>query len=212
MPIINKKADYVKGNRFYNLELKGMPLSRIFGNAILSFLTKISSGYWNIFDPTNGFTAIHINTLKKLKIEKINNRYFFESDMLFRLNIIRAVIQDYPMKSKYGDEVSSLKIYNILFPFIYFNIKNTFKRIIYNYYLRDLNIGSFELPLSLVSISFGVTYGVNKWLINELNNSTASAGMVMMAALPILIGVQLFLSFINKDIENTPKIPLITQI
>ena len=129
-PIIKGEADYTKGNRFYNLEeILAMPKKRIFGNAILSFINKISSGYWNIFDPTNGYTAIHTDVIKMLPLNKISKRYFFESDMLFRLNTIKAVVTDISMHANYDNEVSNLKVRNIFFEFIVKHIKNTFKRI-----------------------------------------------------------------------------------
>src|SRR5690606_32001950 len=97
-PIINGEADYTKGNRFFDLEeLRSMPRIRLIGNAVLSFMTKFSSGYWNLFDPTNGFTALHADVARYLPLSKISKRYFFESDMLFRLNTLRAVVHDIPM-------------------------------------------------------------------------------------------------------------------
>src|SRR3989338_2847030 len=94
-PILSGKADYVKGNRFFNQELLAdMPGIRKIGNAILSFIIKGSSGYWDMMDPTNGYTAIHTTALKMLPLHQIDNGYYFESDMLFRLNIIHAVVYD----------------------------------------------------------------------------------------------------------------------
>jgi len=108
-PIVSGEADYAKGNRFFDLEsVRTMPKRRLFGNAALSFMTKLSSGYWNLFDPTNGYTAIHASVAKYLPFEKISNRYFFETDMLFRLNTLGAVVVDVPMVAKYADEVSNL--------------------------------------------------------------------------------------------------------
>ena len=109
-----------------------MPKARLFGNAILSFMTKLSSGYWDLFDPTNGYTAIHSDVAKHLPFKKISRRYFFETDMLFRLNTLRAVVVDIPMDAKYGDEVSNLKISKILGEFLYKHIRNFFKRVFYN--------------------------------------------------------------------------------
>ena len=162
-PIVNGEADYTKGNRFYSLEqLKGMPASRIIGNAALSLITKFSSGYWNIFDPTNGYTAINSKVVKLLPLDKISRRYFFESDMLFRLNTIRAVVQDIPMQAVYQDEKSNLRIHQILIPFLFSNCKNFFKRIFYNYYLRDMSIASIELPIGIFFLLFGITFGAYK--------------------------------------------------
>ncbi|MBP8926862.1 MAG: glycosyltransferase family 2 protein, partial [Pseudomonadales bacterium] len=135
-PIQAAEADYTKGNRFFNPDdLMAMPLPRLAGNAALSFLTKLSSGYWNIFDPTNGFTAIHADVLRQLPLGKIEQRYFFESDMLFRLNTVRAVVVDIPMRAVYGSESSNLRIGRVLIEFTLLNARNTLKRLLYNYFL-----------------------------------------------------------------------------
>ena len=114
-PILTGEADYTKGNRFYDLEgVKTMPRARLIGNAILSLMTKFSSGYWNLFDPTNGYTAIHREVCRCLPLHKISRSYFFETDMLFRLNLLRAVVADVPMTARYQNEVSNLKITRIM--------------------------------------------------------------------------------------------------
>ncbi|ENB3324993.1 glycosyltransferase family 2 protein, partial [Escherichia coli] len=119
-PILLGEADYTKGNRFFNLDnISQMPKIRLFGNAVLSLMTKFSSGYWNLFDPTNGYTAIHTDVINSLPLEKISKRYFFESDILFRLNTLRAVVVDIPMDAKYEDEVSNLKISKIIGDFLF---------------------------------------------------------------------------------------------
>ena len=144
-PILDLEADYTKGNRFFNIEdLDQMPIIRIFGNATLSFISKLSSGYWTVMDPTNGFTAIHATALARLQLDKLSKRYFFESDILFRLNIIRAVVRDVTMLAKYGDEESNLKIGRVILRFPALYARNFCKRFFYNYLLRDVNIGSVE--------------------------------------------------------------------
>jgi dolichol-phosphate mannosyltransferase len=205
-PIILGEADYTKGNRFYNLdEIRQMPLMRLIGNGILSFLTKFSTGYWGLFDPTNGYTAIHAKTASILPFKRISNRYFFESDMLFHLNTIRAVVVDVPMDAKYEDEVSNLKISKILGEFLYKHLRNFVKRIFYSYYLRDFSIASIELPLGLLMTSFGVIYGILSWSESLKLGIETSAGTVMLSALPILIGTQLILAFLNHDISTVPN-------
>ncbi len=202
-----------KGNRFFNPDdVMSMPFLRLFGNAILSFLNKFSSGYWNIFDPTNGYTAIHVKVLKYLNLDKIDKGYFFESDILFRLNIIRAKVLDVPMKANYGDEQSNLSIKKIIVSFLFKHFQNTFKRIAYNYYLRDFSFASIMLFMGLALTSFGVIYGANAWLDSVYQNKFSSSGVVMIATLPIILGVQLILSFINYDISSTPQNPLLTYL
>lgn len=208
-PIVTGQADYTKGNRFFDLEeIRNMPRLRLIGNAALSFLTKFSSGYWNLFDPTNGYTALHAGVAKFLPMEKISQRYFFESDMLFRLNTLRAVVHDIPMAAKYGDEVSNLHIHKVAGEFLYKNLRNFTKRIFYNYYLRDLSLASIELPLGLGLLAFGGVYGIYHWLHSMSLGVSTSAGTVMLSALPIIIGLQLLLSFLGHDIASVPTRPL----
>ncbi|MGB5769929.1 MAG: glycosyltransferase family 2 protein [Crocosphaera sp.] len=205
-PILHREADYTKGNRFFNLDgLQSMPLLRLMGNIGLSFLSKLSSGYWNINDPTNGFFAINANVASVIPWEKIDKRYFFESDILFQLNIIQAKVFDIPMKAVYGDENSNLNPWKELPYFFIRHLQNLSKRIFYCYILRDFNIASIELLLSLPLLIFGTIYGINHW---TFTSPTASAGTVMVAALPLIIGLQLFLAFLNYDIQSVPKISL----
>lgn len=118
-PLLLGEADYTKGNRFFRPEsVQSMPPVRLFGNAVLSFMTKLSCGYWNIMDPTNGYTAARSCVLAELPLDKLEQRYFFETDMLFRLNTLRAVVKDIPMDSVYADEESNLQIGKVLPEFL----------------------------------------------------------------------------------------------
>ncbi|MBQ5942975.1 glycosyltransferase family 2 protein [Massilia sp. AB1] len=208
-PILAGEADYTKGNRFFNLERLGsMPPVRMFGNAMLSFMTKLSSGYWDLFDPTNGYTAIHADCARYLPFEKISKRYFFESDMLFRLNTLGAVAVDVPMDAVYGDEVSNLKVSRVVTEFLAKNVRNFFKRLFYNYYLRNMSLASLELPLGVLMVLFGAVYGVSHWIGSARAGVPTPAGTVMVAALPVIMGVQLILAFLAYDIASVPRRPL----
>ena len=208
-PILAGEADYTKGNRFFDLEeIRAMPKIRLFGNAVLSFMTKFSSGYWDLFDPTNGYTAIHADVARHLPFAKISYRYFFETDMLFRLNTLRAVVIDIPMDAQYGDEVSNLKISKILGEFLFKHTRNFIKRIFYNYYLRDLSLASIELPLGMVLFLAGASYGGYSWLQSAQSGAVTPAGTVMVAAMPILMGMQLVLAFLGYDISSVPRYAL----
>ena len=208
-PILEGEADYTKGNRFFNLERLGaMPPVRLFGNAMLSFMTKLSSGYWDLFDPTNGYTAIHADAARYLPFDKISKRYFFESDMLFRLNTLGAVVLDVPMDAVYGDEVSNLRISTVITEFATKNVRNFFKRLFYNYYLRNLSVASLELPAGVLLTLFGAIYGIASWIASAQSDVETPAGTVMLAALPVIMGVQLILAFLNYDIASVPRRPL----
>lgn len=208
-PILSGEADYTKGNRFFEVETLGkMPLVRVIGNVGLSFVTKISSGYWNLFDPTNGYTAIHARVAAHLPLHKISKRYFFESDMLFRLNTLRAVVTDIPMHAHYADEVSNLRVGHALPSFLWLNLRNLVKRIYYNYLLRDFNYATIELFAGLGFLLFGSLFGGRMWLRSYLEATYASAGTVMLAGLTTLIGLQLLLGFASFDMSNVPTAPL----
>jgi len=208
-PILRGQADYTKGNRFYDLgRISAMPGIRIAGNAALSFMTKISSGYWDIFDPTNGYTSIHARVLGRLNLAKISRRYFFETDMLFRLNIVRAVVADVPMDARYGEEISNLRISRILFGFLFGHVRNSIKRVFYNYFLRDLSLASLELVVGSAMSMLGVVLGVGFWVESARTGITASAGSVTLVALLVLVGIQLVLGFLAYDIATVPRRPL----
>ena len=212
-PILDGKADYTKGNRFFNIEkVKNMPTVRLVGNAGLSFINKFSTGYWRIFDPTNGYTAIHATVAALLPFNKISDRYFFESDMLFRLNTFQGVVVDIPMEAVYGDEQSNLRVRKIFFEFLWKHVRNFFKRIFYNYYLRDMSIASLVLPLGILMVIFGTYYGVSHWIYSVQNSIYASAGTVMLAVLPIMLGIQFLLSFLHADMAVDFREPLHIKI
>jgi dolichol-phosphate mannosyltransferase len=208
-PILRGQCDYTKGNRFFKPEdLHGMPALRLFGNGILSFLTKLSGGYWNIFDPTNGYTAIHARVLRLVPLDKLDRGYFFESDLLFRLNIVRAVVMDIPMSAIYEGEKSSLDVHRIVWPFMRGHVRNFCKRVTYNYFLHDFHMASLELTLGIIFLLFGITFGLGHWVSSEEAATTASAGTVMVSALPIILGFQMLLSFLQFDIQSSPRFPL----
>jgi dolichol-phosphate mannosyltransferase len=207
-PIVLGEADYTKGNRFDSLDdLYLMPRIRIFGNAALSLWSKLSSGYWGVTDPTNGFTAIHRAVLSKLELGKLSKRYFFESDMLFRLNLSGGVVEDVALPARYGDEKSNLKIRKILIEFPIKYTRNLLKRIFYRYYLREWSIASFELPLSIGLGIFGAWFGLSSFFAASEAGRATTAGQATIASLAIILGVQLMLSFLAYDIQSEPRIP-----
>lgn len=208
-PIVSGKADYVKGNRFYDLsQINTMPAIRIYGNAALSFMAKFSTGYWHLFDPTNGFTALSVPVAAHLPFEKMSNRFFFETDLLFRLNTLRAVVLDMPMHATYGDETSNLRITKVLPEFLCKHVRNFTKRVFYNYFLRDMSVASLELLCGLSLLTGGFLFGAYHWLLAFLHNAATPVGTIMLAVLPIIVGVQLLLAFLAYDIANTPRRPI----
>ena len=211
-PLAAGEADYAKGNRFFSASaVRSMPRMRLFGNAMLSFMTKFSSGYWSIFDPTNGYTAIHTRSLGSLDLRTISERYFFETDMLIRLGDLRAVVVDVPMRAVYGEEVSGLKISAILGEFLRKHIKATFRRFTYLYLMRDFNIASLNMIVGAVLLIFGILFGGTEWIRSAFTGVPATTGTVMLSVLPIIVGIQMLLFFLGYDIAAEPKKPVQRQ-
>jgi dolichol-phosphate mannosyltransferase len=205
LPIALGEADYTKGNRFFDMaSLEGMPKLRVFGNAALSLLNKASSGYWNVFDPTNGYTAIHRDLIAVLPWDRVSKRYFFETDVLFRLGTFRAVVVDVPMAAKYGDEVSNLHIRQIIGEFAVKHLRNFFKRIFYSYFLRDLSAASIALPVGLLLTAFGLVFGGWHWWDAVSSQIAKPTGTVMLATLTTLLGLELLLAFVVFDVSSVP--------
>lgn len=212
-PILEGQADYTKGNRFYRPQsLQAMPKVRLFGNLGLSFMTKLSSGYWPNMDPTNGFTAMATNVVKVLPLEKVSKRYFFETDILFRLNTVRAVVRDIPMDAVYGDEVSNLNVRKVLPEFLMGNLSRMFKRYVYTYWIRDFNLGSLYSFFASVFLLFGFSFGTWKWIHSAVSHVPSSNGTVMLAGLSVLIGVQFLVAFLHFDVSNVPTQPVAKQL
>jgi len=208
-PILMDKADYTKGNRFLHAEeLKSMPLIRRIGNAGLSFLTKAASGYWNIFDPTNGYTAIHASIIPTLDFDKLHRRYFFESSMLMELGKIRAVIQDVQIPAKYQDEVSSLSEWKALFEFPPRLLTALLRRLLMQYFVRDFGVFSMLLVLGLGFSAFGLFFGLYHWYLSFITFTIASTGTVMIAVLPLILGSQLLIQSLIVDMQNVPIKPI----
>lgn len=205
-PIVEGNADYTKGNRFWNLShIRRMPLLRRIGNLALSFMSKASSGYWQVFDPTNGYTAIHARVASHLPLDAISDRYFFETDMLFRLNTVRAVVQDVAMDARYADETSNLRISRVLGEFAFKHVRNTLKRVGYNYFLRDLTIASLELIAGLGLLAFGGVFGAYHWIASASAEVATPVGTLMIVMVSLISGLQFLLAFVGFDIANAPR-------
>jgi dolichol-phosphate mannosyltransferase len=205
-PIVNNKARYAKGNRFVDFKaLRSMPRMRLMGNSALSFMVKAASGYWTIMDPTNGFTAISNIAIEKLNLDNLSKRYFFESDMLINLNIQSTVICDIPIPARYGNEDSSLSIWNTMYKFPPRLLKGLLKRFFFKYLIYDFNMASIYTLVGFPLLMWGIVYGLFKWIQNYYLGQETPAGSVMLSVLPLILGTQFLLSAINIDINSTPK-------
>ena len=209
MPIIQGEADYAKGNRFLHpRELRAMPGSRRYGNAGLSFLTKLASGYWPVFDPTNGYTAIHASIVPLLDRDAIARRYFFESSMLLQLSRVRAVVTDVYIPAVYGGAVSSLSPRWALAEFPPRLLGAFVRRVFTQYFVRDFTAASLYIVFGLLLVLFGAIWGTWHYIAASQANVPATTGTVMIAVLPLILGAQLLLQAITIDIQSVPDRPI----
>ncbi len=206
LPVALGQADYAKGNRFLRPEaLRRMPTVRLFGNAVLSFVSKLSSGYWQILDPTNGYTAISRETLAVLDLEHVDDRFFFESSMLVELGLVRAVVTDVAMPARYGDEESHLRVARSVPTFAAKHLHGVGRRILYRYFLTDFSPVSLLLAVSVPLTLFGFSYGLAYWLRSILYGITATAGTVMVAAFSTTAGLYALVQALVYDVLSAPQ-------
>lgn len=208
-PLIQGKADYAKGNRFRDFTaLQQMPLIRRIGNMGLGFLSKAATGYWNLFDPTNGFVAIRAETLAQLPLDKIDHTYYFETSMLANLYLLGAVVKDVPMPARYKGEVSSLVIHRVLFEFPFKLFGTLLRRILLKSFIYDFSMASIYIFTGLPLLLFGLIFGSVKWIQYAERNIAAPTGTVILPTLSVLLGIQFLLSAIEIDLRSVPQEPL----
>jgi glycosyltransferase involved in cell wall biosynthesis len=208
-PLLQGQADYTKGNRFRDFRaIHRMPLTRRLGNVGLSFLCKTATGYWNIFDPTNGFFAIRSEMLAMLPIDELADSYFFETSMLANLYLFDAVIVDVPMPARYFGEKSNLSIRKTLIEFPTQLLKIFLKRLLLKYFVYDFHMGSIYLLVSSPLLFFGLGFGINKWIYYASQGIPAPTGTVMVPTVSVLLGIQFLLAAIEIDIRAIPRQPI----
>ncbi len=204
--LIDQGYDYAKGNRFLAGDsLTQMPKHRVFGNVVLTFMTKLASGYWNIFDPQNGYTAIKASVLQTLELDRINKRYFFENDMLVQLNFSSFRVKDVAIPARYGEEKSGINLLQVSSTFPLLLLRRYFRRIYQKYVLRDFSPIALLLLLGLPLFLWGMLFGVYIWIKSYETGHQTATGTIMLSLLPLILGFQLLLQAFVMDIQETPK-------
>jgi glycosyltransferase involved in cell wall biosynthesis len=198
---------FAKANRFFSPEsFSGMPPYRVFGNIVLSFMTKLASGYWHLFDPQNGYTAVRTSVLRRLPLENVARRYSFENDLLIHLNILQVPAVDVPIPAVYGEEVSSIKLRRVVPELLSMLTKGFWRRIWYRYVLWSFSPIALLLVLGLILSTIGLAVAI--WVCFQIAASVvATAATVMLAALPLMIGTQMLISALQLDIQASPSDP-----
>jgi len=204
--IIDQGFDYAKGNRFLlGNTISAMPTHRILGNVVLTFMTKMASGYWHIFDPQNGYTAITAKALRTVNLETLHRGFFFENDMLVQLNFGGHRVKDVAMPARYGTEQSDMNILEIGLTFPLLLLRKFFHRIIQKYVLRDFSPIALFLFVGLALFLWGGGFGIYLWVKTIVTHLATPTGTIMLALLPLILGFQLLLQAIVLDIQETPR-------
>lgn len=196
-------CDYVKANRFGHLgAIPSMPRIRLIGSVILSFLTKIASGYWNVFDPQNGYVMITRCMLLRLDLGRIDRGYFFENSMMILLNVVRAKIGEIYLPAFYGDERSSMNLSRIVLSFPGKLLKGFFYRIYQKYIFRSLSPFFPMFVFGLIGCIWGGVWGGWIWYQSHVTGIGATTGSVVLSLLPLIVGWSTLMQAFVLDIQD----------
>jgi glycosyltransferase involved in cell wall biosynthesis len=203
-PVASGEYGFAKANRFYSMDsFRGMPNYRIFGNVVLSFMTKLSSGYWNLFDPQNGYTAVSAAVLKRLNLDRISATYEFQNDLLINLNILDVRACDVSVPAIYGDEVSGIKLRKVVPAIARLLFKGFWKRLIWKYVFRSFSPIALFFFTGIFMVLWGIFFGIYV-LAQRYPYPGAPTATVMISFVPFMIGIQLLLSALTLDIQQSP--------
>jgi glycosyltransferase involved in cell wall biosynthesis len=213
-PLLAGAADYSKGNRFAPRErmpagsppraLSAMPWARLAGNVLLSALHRAATGYWRIGDPANGYTAIHARALERIGVEALADCYYFETDMLFRLNLVDAVVADVPLPACYPGSGSNLSLCRVAPRFAWMTANRCLRRLPLKYFRGDWDLGSLKLASALAMISLAAGLAGWRWL-----GPSSLAGRPGGAELAcLLIGLALLAAAALYDASKASRVPL----
>src|SRR5215469_4999181 len=203
-PIVDAGYGFTKANRFYSRQsLMGMPTIRLMGNVVLSFATKLASGYWNLFDPQNGYTAITRESLGMIDLDRLARRYSFENDLLIWLGIAGVRAKDVPIPSVYGDEVSGMRLRKVIPEISHLLFMGFWRRIFLKYVLMSFSPIALLLFTGLFLCAFGL--GVGIWTLAVTpSGASPTAGTVLLAVGPLLVGINMLVHALTLDIQQTP--------
>jgi glycosyltransferase involved in cell wall biosynthesis len=203
-PIAEEGVEFTKANRFYSrTSYAGMPRHRVVGSVVLSFMTKLASGYWHLFDPQNGYTAIARSALERIDLDRISVGYQFENDMLIHLNIADVWARDVSVPAVYGEEVSTMRMSRVVPAIGSLLLRGFWRRILLKYVLYSFSPVALFLFAGLALAVFGSCFGL--WAFAEaMDGQVPTAATVMAAAAPLLTGIHFMVNALMLDIQESP--------
>ncbi len=197
------ETDYAKANRLFTGQAwQLIPRTRYLGNAALSFLTKIASGYWHVADSQSGYTAVNLETLKLLDLDRVYRRYGFPNDLLVHLNVFNRRVRDYPSRPIYGvGERSGIRLRHVVPKISWLLLKGFFWRMGQKYVIRDFHPLILFYTLGGLLFGVGMALGIAEVILRFLGNPITSASIVLVALL-LISGLQLLLFAMWFDMES----------
>jgi dolichol-phosphate mannosyltransferase len=204
-PIVAGQADVTKGNRFLSRRhLSGMPWLRLAGNLVLSFLTKLATGYWNVFDPTNGYVAVRRQLLEEIDLNRLGPGYFFETSLLCEAFLAGAVVRDVSMPARYNGETSSLSLTLAVFVFPLLLFRACLRRVAIQHFVRDFTPVALCLLTGSALAGFGLVFGTSVWKHSASLHQPTPTGTIVLVAMTVLAGFQLLLQAFVLDVGSVP--------
>ena len=204
-PIVDDGCGFTKANRFFDAtSYKGMPKVRLVGNIILTFLTKSASGYWNLVDPQNGYTAVTRAALARVPLDRLAERYDFENDLLIWLNIADVRARDVSVPAVYGDETSTMQVRRVIPRLTRTLFLGFWRRILLKYVLWSFSPVALMLFTGLFLLLLSAVPGAIA-IISALHGDSPTSGTVLLAVTPFLCGFFLLVQALVLDIAATPQ-------
>src|SRR5437868_6903348 len=203
LPVLRGELDYHKANRLFTGQAwQLIPRTRYLGNAILSLLTKIASGYWHVADSQAGYTAIGLPVLELLDLDRVYKRYGFPNDLLVHLNVWNARVRDFPSRPIYGvGERSGIRLRKVVPTISWLLLKGFFWRLRTKYVIRDFHPLVFFYMFGFVMTLLGLALGIAE-VVLRIGGNTVSVGTVVLVALLLIFGSQFTLFAMWFDMES----------
>jgi glycosyltransferase involved in cell wall biosynthesis len=201
-PVVRGEVEYAKANRLFSGEAwQVIPRTRYLGNAVLSLLTKIASGYWHVADSQAGYTALSLGALRRLDLDRLYPRYGFPNDVLVHLNVQNARVRDVPSRPIYDvGERSGIRLHSVVPRISWLLFKGFWWRMAHKYVIRDFHPLVFFYAFGVLMTLAGLVLGAIEAALRIGGNEITTPTIVLVAVL-VIAGLQLTLFAMWFDME-----------
>jgi glycosyltransferase involved in cell wall biosynthesis len=204
---LNPKIALVKGNRFIDGSIaRVMPGLRLIGNSALTLLVRMTTGYWSGIDPTNGFLVMRARSLERISLDSLSDRYYFEISLLCAFGMRKVEIAEAEIPAVYNSAPSSLSIARVLLTFPFALAGSFVKRILWQYLIADMNVGSLLLLVGITLTSLSAYFGISWWHQALQSGIPTTPGSAILAFAPLMMGFQLLLNALLYDVQFASRV------